>query len=259
MTTRTFVLVHGAWHDGQAWRRVRPLLEARGHRVHTPSLTGHGDQAHLLGPDVGLSTHVDDVVALVLAEDLTDVVLVGHSYAGMVISGVAARIPDRVALLVFLDAMVPADGESALDVMPVTQTMIDAAATSEHPWRIPPLPERPAPWGLFGVTDPDDLAWLRATLGDESVRCFLEPVHLGRRDAEAVPRAHIHCVNPSSPTRPGVPDGEPVRELVSGHDAMVIVPVELTDLLLELAGAEPGRQPRRSHTTRSTAPRTSSR
>ncbi|WP_344415794.1 alpha/beta fold hydrolase [Pseudonocardia ailaonensis] len=149
---RTFVLVHGAWHDGQAWQRVVPLLRAHGHRVLAPTLTGHGDTTHLLGPDIDLSTHVEDITATVLDNDLTDVVLVGHSYAGMIISAAAHRIPDRIAHLVFVDAMALIHGESALDVMPITQMMIDDAAATDQPWRIPPLPEMPAPHGLFGVT-----------------------------------------------------------------------------------------------------------
>src|SRR5882757_3615170 len=109
----TFLLVHGAWHSGRCWERVAPLLEAAGHRVSAPSLTGFGDRAHLLGPEVGLDTHVDDVVRTILDEDLTDVVLVGHSYAGLVVSSAANRVPDRIGRLVYLDAMVPLDGESA--------------------------------------------------------------------------------------------------------------------------------------------------
>src|SRR5436190_6305244 len=103
----TFLLVHGAWHSGQCWDRVVPLLESAGHRVFAPSLTGYGDKAHLLGPEVGLDTHVDDIVGLIDDEGLSDVVLVGHSYAGMVISSAANRRPERIGHLVHLDAMVP--------------------------------------------------------------------------------------------------------------------------------------------------------
>ena len=112
----TFLLVHGAWHSGRCWERVVPLLEAAGHRVFAPSLTGYGDKAHLLGPDVGLDTHVEDIVRLIGDEGLTEVTLVGHSYAGLVISSAANQIPDRIAHLVYLDAMVPEDGETAVDV-----------------------------------------------------------------------------------------------------------------------------------------------
>ncbi|WP_371483449.1 alpha/beta fold hydrolase [Kitasatospora sp. NBC_00315] len=237
----TYVLVHGAWHDGRSWNRVAPLLAAQGHRVFTPSLTGHGDKAHLLSPEVGLTTHVDDVVGLMLDHDLNDVVLVGHSYAGMVISSVANRVPERISRLVYLDAMVPTHGENAVDVMPVTQIMIDGAAGSAHPWRIPPLPEFPAPLGLFGVTDPGDIAWLRSTLVDESVLCFQQPTEMDNPAQALIPRVHVLCVGsePEGVTRRAVPqtqpNGEPSRvlELETGHDAMITKPVELSGLLLE--------------------------
>lgn len=221
----TFLLVHGAWHSGRAWDRVVPLLESAGHRVLAPSLTGYGDKAHLLSPEVGLGTHTDDVVGLL--EDEHDVVLVGHSYAGLVISSAADRVPERVARLVFLDAMVPEDGETAADVIPVTKQLIDNAIDG---WRVPPI-------GLFGVTDPDDVAWLRTMLSDQPVRCLTEPVRLDNPAAKAIPRTHIHCVGgePSGITRRPVPAGEPVRELPTGHDCMITMPAELTELLLEVA------------------------
>ncbi|MEV0882312.1 alpha/beta hydrolase [Streptomyces microflavus] len=238
---KTYVLVHGAWHDGRVWDRVAPFLTRAGHRVSAPSLTGHGEKAHLLGPDVGLDTHIADVVGLLVEEDLTDVVLVGHSYAGMVIAAVAGRLPERVTGLVFVDAMVPADGESVLDVMPHTQHLLDLAAGSEAPWRIPPLPEGPEPQGLFGVTDPADKAWLRTMLIDESARCFRQPVRLDDPAAAAIPRTYIRCVGsePEGVTRRPVPAAQPhgapsrVREVRSGHDCMVTVPGELAELLLE--------------------------
>jgi pimeloyl-ACP methyl ester carboxylesterase len=111
-TSKTYVLVHGAWGGAWAFRRVDTLLTAAGHHVVRPTLTGLGERVHLMRADVGLDTHVDDVVNVLRYEDLTDVVLVGHSYGGMVISGVAERVPDRIRHLVYLDAFVPEDGES---------------------------------------------------------------------------------------------------------------------------------------------------
>lgn len=221
----TFLLVHGAWHSGRAWDRVVPLLESAGHRALAPSLTGYGSKAHLLSPDVGLGTHIDDIVSVLENED--DVVLVGHSYAGMVISGAADRMPERIARLVFLDAMVPEDGEAAADVIPVTKQLIDKAVDG---WRVPPM-------GLFGVTDPDDVAWLRSMLSDQPVRCLTEPVRLDNPAAKTIPRTHIHCVGgqPSGITRRPVPAGEPVRELPTGHDCMITMPAELAELLIEAA------------------------
>ncbi|MFH8391285.1 alpha/beta fold hydrolase [Streptomyces sp. NPDC018036] len=237
------LLVHGAWHDGQAWDRVVPLLTAQGHRVFAPSLTGHGDKAHLLGPDVGLTTHVDDIVGLILGHDLSDVVLAGHSYAGMVISSVADRVPERIARLVYIDAMVPTHGENAIDVMPITQVMIDGAAAGAQPWRIPSLPELPAPLGLFGVTDPDDIAWLKSTLTDESVFCFQQRAEMDNPAQALIPRVHILCVGgaPEGVARRPVPEmqpnGEPSRvyELKTGHDCMITQPAELGGLLLDIA------------------------
>jgi pimeloyl-ACP methyl ester carboxylesterase len=238
----TYLLVHGAWHSGECWERVVPLLTAAGHRVLAPSLTGHGDRAHLLSREVGLDTHVDDVVGLVTKEDLTDVVLVGHSYGGLVVSSAANRVPDRIGRLVYLDAMVPEDGENAVDIMPVTQVLLDLAAESGTGWRIPPLPELPPPGGLFGVTDPADVAWLRATLSDQSARCLQQPVRLDNPAARTIPRTHIHCVGSEPegferrPVPATQPDGTPAQvwELETGHDCMITKPAELADLLLKL-------------------------
>jgi pimeloyl-ACP methyl ester carboxylesterase len=238
----TYLLVHGSWHSGECWERVVPLLTAAGHRVFAPSLTGHGDKAHLLSPEVGLDTYVDDVVGLIAEEGLTEVVLVGHSYAGMVISSTANRVPDRIAHLVYLDAMVPVDGERVTDVMPVSQTLIDLAVQSGTDWRIPPLPELPPPDGLFGVTDPVDVAWLRSLLTDEPVLCLQQPVRLDNPAAHAIPRTHIHCVGSERegyerrPVPATQPNGTPAQvwELETGHDCMVTKPAELADLLIKL-------------------------
>ncbi|MFJ9024198.1 alpha/beta fold hydrolase [Streptomyces sp. NPDC102259] len=237
----TFVLVHGAWHDGRSWNRVAPLLTAQGHRVFTPSLTGHGDKAHLLSPEVGLTTHVGDIVGLIHEHDLHDIVLVGHSYAGMVISSVANRVPERISRLLYIDAMVPTHGENAIDVMPLTQVLIDGAVGHDQPWRIPPLPQFPAPMGLFGVTDPDDIAWLKTTLADESVLCFQQPAEMDNPAQASIPRAHILCIGnePEGITRRPIPklqpSGEPSRvyTLNTGHDAMITKPAELSTLLLQ--------------------------
>lgn len=207
----------------------------------TPTLTGYGDRRHLLGPEVGLDTHVDDIVTLILEEDLSEVILVGHSYAGLVVSAVAHRVPDRIAHLVYLDAMVPRDGETAVDVLPVTQAMIDRALRSGSGWRVPPMPELPPPAGLFGVTEPGDVAWLRTMLSDQPVRCLQQPVRLDNPAADAIARTHIHCTAGGSgverrPVPATQPNGAPavVWELPTGHDCMITMPAELTQLLLKL-------------------------
>lgn len=234
----TFVLVHDAWHAGQVWDRVVPLLEAAGHTCHAPSLTGHGHRAHLLGPEVGLHTHIDDVVGLLDAADLDEVVLVGHGYAGLVIEGVADRAPQRLAQLVYLDAMIPADGEAALDIDPPTRERVERAARTGEPWRV--APDAPAAGARFGVSDPDDVRWLETFVGDESALCFQQPVRIRDPRSFAVPRAHLDCLRGPSPdaARRELPDlqpnGEPavVWELDAAHDCMVSAPDALVELLL---------------------------
>ncbi|HUQ55331.1 alpha/beta hydrolase family protein [Lentzea sp.] len=228
----TYVLVHGAWHSGQSWARVVPRLGASGRPVFTPTLTGYGETRHLLSPDTGLSTHTADIVRLLVEEDLRDVVLVGHSYAGMVISAVANEVPERIARLVYLDAMVPVHGESALDAMPVVRGMIG------DDWRMPPPPP---PFGLFGITDPGDIAWLGTMVSDQSTRCLEEPVAMDNPALDAIPRTHIHCtVKPEDiefrPVPAVQPNGEPadVRELATGHDCMITMPAELAGMLLDI-------------------------
>ncbi|GID30993.1 alpha/beta fold hydrolase [Paractinoplanes brasiliensis] len=237
----TYLLVHGAWHSGQAWERVAPLLTAAGHRVLAPTLTGHGSAP--FDPEAGLETYVADVKRVLDEHDLADVVLVGHSYAGLIVSSVVNDVPERIGHVVYLDAMVPVHGETALDVMPITGVLVEAAARSNTPERVPPLPEMPAPHGLFGVTDPGDIARLRATLVDEPVRAYEQPVRLDNPVADAVPRTHIHCVGfevegiTRRPVPPTQPNGSPAQvwELHSGHDCMITAPDELAALLLKLA------------------------
>ena len=112
----SFVIVHGAWGGGWAWQKVDRMLRARGHEVYRPTLTGLGERVHLANTTIGLDTHIDDVVNVLIYEDLRDVVLVGHSYGGMVITGVADRAPDRIRRLIYLDAFVPNDGESLMAI-----------------------------------------------------------------------------------------------------------------------------------------------
>ena len=116
-TEFTYVIVHGAWGGGWAFREVDRLLTARGHAVYRPTLTGQGERVHLARPDIDLSTHIEDVVNTILFEELDDIVLVGHSYGGMVVTGVMDRMPERIRHVIFLDAMAPNDGESAHGVM----------------------------------------------------------------------------------------------------------------------------------------------
>ncbi|WP_329045104.1 alpha/beta hydrolase [Amycolatopsis sp. NBC_01488] len=242
-TMPTFLLVHGAWHSGRCWDRVVPLLESAGHSVIAPSLTGTGDRAHLLTPEVGLDTHVDDVVRLIDKGDLEDVVLVGHSYGGGVISAAANLVPESIAHLVYVDSTAPKDGETAIDALPRLQRLIDLAAKSANPWRIPPPSEQPPPVGLLGVVAPADIAWLRTLLSDHPARSFQQPKQLDNPAAKSIPRTHIRCidVNAKVTILPPVPELQPngspsqVWSLPTGHECMITMPCELSDLLIRTA------------------------
>lgn len=165
----TFVLVHGAWSGAHTFRSVRPLLRRAGHEVFTPSLTGLGERAHLASPLVDLEVHVRDVANHIFYEDLHEVVLLGYSYGGMVVTGALRHIADRIRELVYLDAFVPADGQSLND-------LTGAAADSRRPatvpgeWLVPPMPRE---WD-----DPAEQEWAMARRTAHPGRCFTEPVSL---------------------------------------------------------------------------------
>jgi pimeloyl-ACP methyl ester carboxylesterase len=235
-----FVLVHGGWHGGWCWRRVVPLLRAAGHEVATPTLTGLGERAHLASPAIDLTTHVEDIAGVLGHEDLRDVVLVGHSYAGAVITCAADRIGERLRHLVHLDAFIPREGESVLDLLPAERRagFEHLARTEGEGWRIP-LEWRSALHG-WGVSEEDDLRWMVPRMTPQPLRPMQEPIVTGRAAAR-LPRTFIHCrFKPAGDTfAPAAAqarrEGWRVRELDVGHDAMVTAPREVADLLLELA------------------------
>jgi pimeloyl-ACP methyl ester carboxylesterase len=230
----TFVLVHGAWHGGWCWDRVAPLLRAAGHEVHAPTLTGLSERAHLLSPQVGLDTHVEDVVRLVDVLGLTDVVLVGHSYAGQVVTAVADRRPAAIGLRVHLDAFVGEDGESARDLLPETveHHWAESAAQAGFGWLVPVRT-----LSVLGVTEQADVDWLTPKLTPHPWKTYTDPLRLTGAGA-AVPAAFLECVSWMR-VFAGQADrararGWPVHELDTGHEAMVTAPRELADALLAL-------------------------
>lgn len=170
--TSTFVLVHGAWGGAHTWRGVRPLLWGAGHHVFTPGLTGIGERAHLTSPHVDLSVHVDDVVNVVLYEDLHEIVLVGFSYGGMVVTGALQHVADRVRELVYVDAFVPAHGQAIADLtaaMGPGQAVASARAPGE-PWLVPPRDRT--------FDDPAEGEFAAPRRSSQPLRTFTEPVHL---------------------------------------------------------------------------------
>src|SRR6476619_3074890 len=157
----TFVLVHGAWHGGWCWKKLTPLLREAGYDVFAPTLTGLGERSHLLTRDVGLDTHITDIGQVLEYEDLTNVVLVGHSYGGMVITGVADRAGDRIAQLVYLDAAHPINGEGLADVAPEMMQLARSVGEVVNGVEVvlQPFPESGR---FYGVDDDDDLAWMQS-------------------------------------------------------------------------------------------------
>ena len=146
----TFVLVHGAWAGGVVWRQLAPRLRKAGHEVYAPTLTGIGERKHLLSREIDLDTHIQDVIGVVEEEDLSDIVLVGYSYGGMVISGVADRVPEKVASLVYLDAFVPENGQSLLSLLPHDRRH---ATVPGEDWLVAPIPS-----AGFGLERPEAIA-----------------------------------------------------------------------------------------------------
>jgi pimeloyl-ACP methyl ester carboxylesterase len=238
----TFVLVHGGWHGGWCWQKVTPFLEAAGHTVYAPTLTGLAERASELTPEVGVDTHIQDVVGLLADKDLQGVILVGHSYGGMVITGVVDAVPERIAHLVYLDTFVPRDGESMADVSPLVIYLLRRQAQGDG-WRI-------ASHGDYGVTTEPDRSWVLSKVTPQPLKTLEQPLHLKNPAIVSTkPRTHIECTGDGSffsHLRPllrhllaprALPPREAgwrLRQLPTGHDAMITMPKELADLLLEV-------------------------
>jgi pimeloyl-ACP methyl ester carboxylesterase len=229
------VLVHGAWHGSWCWRRVLPLLWSAGHRVVPVTLTGLGERAHQLSPAVSLGTHVEDVVTAVEAEECHGAVLVGHSYGGMVVTGAADRLGDRVGPLVYVDGAVPAPGESWADTNPPEVQVARRAAIARHGVLAPPPPE------AFGV-DGEDADWVGRRQTPQPGGVYEDPVHFDAGRWSARPRTYVACTAPALPTmepsrqRARNQPGWDVVEIATGHDPMVTALDELAAVLLAVAG-----------------------
>lgn len=233
------VLVHGAWGGAWIWRRVLAPLRAAGHAVHALTLTGDGDRAHLRRPEISLSDHVRDVVAAIEAEELQDLVLVGHSYGGMVITGAAdqllAQDPKRLRRLVYVDAMVPVPGEGwgAGHPPEIVQARLAAARANDN--ALPP-PD-PADFGLQG----EDRDWLLRRQVPHPFGMYRVPLDFDGERWARVPRTFVDCRSPAYPTIDAMrrrvrEQGDwTLRELDTGHCPMVSAPQALVDLLLEAA------------------------
>ena len=231
----TFVLVHGAWHGGWCWSRVRNALQAQGHHVFTPTLTGVGQRSHLMSRSVNLSTHVEDIAAVLKWEDLSDAVLVGHSYGGFVISGVAERMPERLRHLVYLDAFVPKDGECLLDIVP--QPFIDlfhaGAKEAGEGYKVPPIPA-----AMFNV-NAADRAMVDARCTLHPLAAFEEKISLAGATGHGRPATYVLATDWEGTPFPPMKEraqalGWNCVDFPCGHDVMLDRPAELSGLLARL-------------------------
>jgi pimeloyl-ACP methyl ester carboxylesterase len=232
---KTFVLVHGAWHGGWCWRRVADLLEAKGHKVYTPTLTGLGACSHLMSKDVNISTHIADVANLIKWEDLSNIVLVGHSYGGTMISGVAEELHGKIGSIVFLDAFLPDNGDVLREkAAPAFRDLIAAAIQrGDMSLKAPPA-------AAFGVEE-KDRPWVDGKCTPQPIGTYSErAVYTGGRDKIAK-KTFIRAKKYPSPgfdanlARCKADASWKTHELDIGHDVMVIQPERLTEILLEVA------------------------
>jgi pimeloyl-ACP methyl ester carboxylesterase len=247
----TYVLVGGAWLGGWAWQPVTRALRERGHDVHPVTLTGLGDRSHLATPETDLDTYLADVVNLVEFEDLHDIVLIGHSYAGHVVTGVADRIPERIAQLAYLDAGPSPDGAAFVDLQPppareLIERLVDQAGDG---WRIP-MPAWEDLEGVMGASleglGPDERARMRARAVAQPVRTWTQPLTLRNSARDRLPKALISSSIPLAQVKELIAAGHPwfaelagpqwsLLELPTGHWPMFSVPQPLAGLLHELS------------------------
>jgi pimeloyl-ACP methyl ester carboxylesterase len=238
----TFVLVHGGGHGGWCYQRLARLLRAEGHEVYCPTLTGLGERAHLLNPSINLDTHIEDVVQLLFHEDLRDVYLAGHSYGGMVITGVADRALDRVGHMVFLDASLPRNGEALSTLSPALMDLAHRQARIVGGVELVLFPDSDAV-AIYGVTDPDDAAWMAPRLTPHPWACFTQPLRMEHEtDVLSLPRTSINCTSTLKLRPPEflhrTLEGDHIFEIDTGHDLMITEPRKVADMLIEVVRRE---------------------
>jgi pimeloyl-ACP methyl ester carboxylesterase len=238
----TIVLVAGACCGGWRWTRVAPLLRTAGHEVYTPTLTGLGDRVHLAGPNVDLETHITDVVNLLFYEDLHEVTLVGYSYAGMVIAGVADRVPERLAQLIYGDANVPEDGQSGYDTTGTDEAERASAQAEAAEAGTPGYWPVPVEYLQSEIPDEADCAWTLARATPHPLATFAQPVRLRNPAAAALPRSFVFCTEGkgegSSSARFAAKfrsaPGWRYREIAANHMAPITAPQALAEAFLSL-------------------------
>ena len=237
----TFLVAHGAWSAGWAWKKMRPLLRERGHQLFSPTYSGIGERSHRANRDIDLETHIADILAVLQFEDLKDLILIGHSYGGMVATGVADRAPERLSRLVYLDAFVPRDGQSLFDLQApeARARMTEAARTAGDGWRVPPNPMPPD-------TPQADVAWATPRRVMQPIRTFEQPIRLTGA-VERLPRNYIYCkrarpddVFRQFAERARSEAGWKLTEIDASHNPHITAPDFLAALLDEIAQGPPG-------------------
>ena len=234
-TAQTFVLVHGAWHGAWCWSRVADRLRLAGHRVFTPTQTGLGERKHLLSREITLDTFTRDIANVIEAEELSNIVLVGHSFGGLAISGVADAMPDKIRHLVYLDSLMVEGGKSPFDGLPPEIVAARRKAAEETSGGLS-LPAPPP--SAFGISDATDTEWVKRRLTPHPLGTYTSALNIKRPVGNSLPRTYIHCTNPSYAALEGsrklvkAQQGWRWAEIATGHDAMVMAPEELTRMLI---------------------------
>lgn len=237
---KTYVLASGSWHGGWSWGKVAAHLRAANHQTYTPSYTGLGDRAHLLRKDITIETFVEDLVNVILSEELQDVVLVGHSFGGVALAGVADKIPERIRHLVYLDGVILENGKSAFDAyLPADREARLKAANEANGGLAVPVPNKlPALWGLKEGTP--DYDWVLRRLTPHPLNSYTSALHLKGSIGNKLPCTYIEC---TAPVHPGLAASKKLAQSLGGwnwksieapHDAMITHPRLIAELLMAI-------------------------
>jgi len=239
-SSATFVFVHGAWHGGWCWRHVAGILRARGHAVTTPTQTGLGERSHLISREIGLGTFVTDIESHIEYEDLTNVILVGHSFGGSVVSGLADRMPARLRRLIYIDALIVKSGETPMSRVPddVAAERIRLAHETSDGLSVPAPPA-----SAFGIGDATQAAWVESRLTPHPLNTYLTSLTFEHPLGNGLAADYIACTDPLyaplETSRARVREaGWPIHELATSHDAMVSAPEATADLIEAIAAGE---------------------
>ncbi len=232
----TFLLIHGAFYGGWCWKKVKTILESKGHSVYTPTLSGLGERAHLNHPLI-VDTHIQDIKNVILFEDLHDIIIVGHSYGGLIITGIASLIPERIKQLIYLDALVPNDGDSLLNLVDseTAQFFVSQAQEKGFGWLVPPLVITE---DYF--VDPVDVKWVSSRVMPQTLLSFSQGVTFSEKELSRIPSFFILCNQNPHPTLPKMKERAQYRgwecfDISSNHFPMIDYPEKLSNLLVKIA------------------------